>query len=763
MPRYVLTILVLLFITASSQAASSPLDKFGLSADSMDRDYEKGVVYLKGKVNIVFGKKKLTSDKAEIWYNSKLIVAEEKANIVSDGFEMQGERIEYDYGNDVGKIFSGAVRAGKVLFKGDQLIKEGENEFHADYGVYTACDCDPPTWSFSGKDIDAQVGSYAYVKWPILRIADFPVFALPYIVVPLKSSRQTGLLLPTYESTPKGGSTIGEGFFWSIDESSDSTITLKNYELRGLKGLIEYRKRFSSESSFELSTAYLVDRSVYDSERFKLANLPKGDYYRWYLNVNQFLELPENYTQRLYLNMISDLQYITDFPQEMEGAGNAALENHYSLTKRRDDLVFVLDTTMYTDLLQQDPLANNSNAVHRLPEIRLSLLDRPLGNSGFSFRLDSHYVNFARNGRAWDDICVRGQNDSECPGETTSILQRTKKKTPDGSFSPNYDLIRTGQRLDFQPTLSYSYRTGPIDIVPSISYRETLYHFPLSTTNFSETVNRRYLQTQISTRIKTFRVYGDDKVKVKHEVVPEILWTNTPLISQPEHSFFGTSPTAANFRQSQAITDLDFYSSNKLQFDYNDRIYDRSLITFMLANKFIRKKIDGTLADYKQVGSVRFWQTYDLVEASKEASNSKPWSEISSLFDFRFDNFDANSLFQYFPYHNVVNTSVRMRVFSNVGNFAEVIYTEKFKFSDTAPETVRTTQSISPRVGLYTKYFNLAGGPDYNFLSGRMDVWSADLGLKPPGNCILISLKISQPLGGQPSFTAKFNMSFDGT
>ncbi len=758
-----------------------------LSADYLDRDYEKGVINLKGKVNFTFGNKKLSADSAEIWYKSKLIVANGNAEIASDSFAMQGERIEYDYGNDVGNIFKGQVKSGKVTFKGDKLEKKGESDFSADYGVYTACDCDPPTWSFSGYSIDAGVGSYAYVKWPVLRVGHVPIFALPYIIVPLKSSRQTGLLLPTYESTTEGGSTIGEGFFWAISQSQDSTLTLKNYELRGLKTLLEYRQRYSANSLFEMNGGYLSDHAVYGIQRY-IDSYTKIDksYDRWYFKANQYLELPENYTQRINLNMTSDLQYIVDFPQDLGGAGEPALENHYSLTKKRDDILLLLDTTMYSNLLETDPISNSNDAVHRLPEIRLSLLERAISNTGFSFKLDSQYVNFARNSLAWDDVCDFGPgttpagNMGTCPtngdpekGDTpTQEFRRKKRRNPDGTFSPDYDFLRTGQRLDFQPTLSYTFHAGAFDVVPSVSYRETYYQFPISATDFESTFSRRYLQTQVSSRFKAYRIYEGPKDKIKHEIVPEIMWTNTPLIYQPFHKFFGTRADSANFRQSQSITDpQDFYGANKLQFDYNDRIFDRSLVTFMLANKLIRKRVTNTVNDYKQIGTIRLWQTYDLIEASRirtaaEGTQNKPWSEIATLFDFRFDNFETNSLFKYFPYHNVINSSLRMKVFSDSGNFAEVTYTQAFKISDTTTDIIYPLrdESLSPRVGLVSKYLNIAGGPDYNFVSHNIVSWTADIGFKPPGNCVLLLIQMVKPTGDVGvSMTAKFNMSFDGT
>lgn len=113
-----------------------------------------------------------------------------------------------------------------------------------------------------------------------------------------------------------------------------------------------------------------------------------------------------------------------------------------------------------------------------------------------------------------------------------------------------------------------------------------------------------------------------------------------------------------------------------------------------------------------------------------------------------------------------MNSSVRLKVFNDAGNYAEVTYKQDFEPSNatTIINYPNRKESVSPRIGLISKYLNLAGGPDYNFVSSTVDSWSADIGIKPPGNCVMLGVQIVKPAGeGGVSVTAKFNMSFDGT
>ncbi len=756
------TIWLLFFSLADAQTKkpnTPEKEKFALSAKSMDRDYEKGVVYLKGNVKVAFGKKKISCDSAELWENSKLIVASGNAVIAGENFEMQGERIEYDYQNDSGNIFNGSVRSGKVLFKGEKLEKVGPANFKAEQGTYTACDCDPPTWSFAGRDIDAEMGGYAFVKWPLLKVANIPIFGLPYIIVPLKSSRQTGLLMPTFENTQDGGTALGESIFLAINESRDATVTLKYYQERSLKSMIEHRQKFSEFNSSEFDFGFLNDNAFGKSNRLNRANLGKP-YDRWHLKYKHYFDLPNNYEHRAQINWLSDIQYLSDFHKEIEEPGNPSLESRMSITKKSANFITSIDATYYQNMLKTDPFARNDDAVHRLPEIRLNILERPIAESNLLFKFDMNYVNFARNSLAYDDVVTIPFNNE------TKVPEHKGKGDSDNSFDPNVDLIRTGQRLDFQPSLSYILTAFDfLQVVPSLSFRETQYHFPLSSGNFTSEAVRRYFKTEVAARIRFDRVYPGEKTSFKHEIIPEISWSNVPYIEQPEnHPFFGNLNT--NYRLSQKISDLDMLGTNpnRLQFDYNDRVIDRKLMTLMLTNKIIRKRLVTGLPDYKQVGLIRLWQHYDFIEASRldnlTTSPSRPWSEINALLDFRFENFESNTLVQYLPYHALTNYQARVKFISNIGNFLQFTYLKNY---DVSSAQVTLQETLTPEIGFNTKYLNLSGGPEYNMIASEFGKWRAQLGLKPPGNCIILIVDVSQTPPGKPEVEAKINFSFDGT
>jgi len=692
-------------------------------------------------------------------------------------FQIHGAKVEYDYKTNLGTIYQGSVQSGKVIFEGDKIQKTGENDFKTDVGKYTACDCLPRMWSFSGYDIDAEMGGYAKMKWPVLRILNIPVFALPYIIVPLKSDRQSGLLLPSHEFTQDGGTAFGGSMFWAVAQNKDATFTLKNYDRRGLKFLANSRYRLTDLSFAEFDGAFIDDR-VFPSS-LRLNDEDKGrEINRWFTKYKHFLDLPQGYTHRANFTLLSDLQYLSDFSKELEEVGNPAIENRFALTKKSDSYFAGIEADLYTNLLKTNPLDNNDDAVHRLPEIKYSLVQSPIANSNFLFKLDAQYQNFARNGLAYDDITpcdpnpVTGDVGIGCDGLTVT---RKKKPTPDGVFEPNgsvlnpndRDIIRTGQRFDIQPSLSYIFFPADIfEVVPTISFRETHYEFGADNAGFSQQALRRYLQGLVSTRTTFDRIYEGKESRYKHQIIPEISWSNIPFIETPNHSFFGDTNNLPNFKRYQPLTDQDFFGKSGLQFDYFDRVLDKNLITLGVGSKLIRKRLNTNDPEYFQAGTLKVIQTYDLVEAAKKdtESNIRTWSEITTLLDLRFDNFETNSVFQYFPYHHTVNTSSRVKFFSNFGNYFQLSYTQKF----TIPE-VRSVvfsereETVGTQLGLITKYFNLEGGLNYSFVGYNVESWGTGVTIKPPGNCVVFIFTLTQEQLQKPEITSKINFSFDGT
>lgn len=750
-----------------------------MNADEMFRDSVNETIEMSGNIQIVYQGQHIKADKARVLLRTKRAELFGNVEIVDTKTSIKGDQIFLDYETNTGIIYNGFVQSGLVRFSGDRLEKIGDSEFLVSSADYTACTNCPSTWSFSGTSVRAEMGGYAYIKNAILRISDVPVFWFPYLVVPLKSDRQSGLLTPGFEQSDTGGFTLMQPYFWAISRSSDATITAKNYERRGLKGMLEYRYMLNDESSGTLNTAVLNDKAFGEDPRlnaFRSGSAVGAPLERWFVRYQHYYAMPDDVVARAQVNLASDLQYPKDFPFETDNYGDSAMENRISVTKNTKDTHASIDASYYVNMLQSDPRANNDDAVHRAPELRYSSTQKNIGETNFIYFWDLNYVNFSRAGNSYDDMAYTAdgktkyvKNDCNLPNWSDNP---SCHRTYDGSYDSSIDLIRTGQRLDFRPALYYPFQISDgFDIVPILNYRETHYNFNVGE---EQSYVRRYLRTSITSRMIFSGIYGDlitpKSTRYKHEVIPEVVYTNTPWIQQKDHPFFGTGPlNEAPYSSRDGISDGDLTSPYGLQFDYQDRIYDRNLVTFGLTNKITRKEWVGDRPEYQQIASLKLLQSYDVSQQDRSNSTREPWSDLMTILDVRLKNFQTYSIFDYFPYQGVTNISSRVRVMNDMGQFGQVGLTQQYKITpgQSVVQSSRT-EDYTFAAGFVSPYINLMGQIVYdsNWQAAKfgkpVKSWAYIAQFKPPGDCWLVTLIQDQVTGGETNTRLNFEFTFDG-
>lgn len=787
--RYVTIVLIFLFSSSSrAQEIAAKIQGILINAGSLDRDTENETVELYGGVHLIYQEQTISCQSARINLRAKKIEAHGAVKITSPQSTIGGEHIILDYENSTGIIYNGYVQAGNVTFEGEILQKISETEYYVVNAEYTACTNCPASWKFSGSSIRAELGGYAYIKNSVIRSGYIPVMWLPYLVVPLKSDRQSGLLPPELEETTSGGVTIAQTAFWAISRSTDATMVLKNYEKRGLKGLLEYRYVLDENSYGQLNYATLSDRVFQNEERFRTFHGDSSQseaYNRWLLRYHHYQELPNDFTHRIQVNNASDLQYSRDFYDETLNHGDAAMENRMSITKNTKDHHYSLDSSYYINMIHADPLAGNEDAVHRLPELRASQMSKYIGTSDFLYTWDVNYVNFTRSSQAYDDLV--GPNADKIRHLHSSSTTPNWENDPranlihDGYYDPQRDLIRTGQRIDISPSVYRSFSFGnAIEVTPKVGYRETHYIFPnLPVVDKSQTVDssnvRRYLRTELSTRTTFSRLYGNpEELRAtlwKHEIQPEIRYTRLPWIDHRAHPFYGYGDQAEPpyFTQS-VVSDEDTGLSSGLQFDYNDRIYDRNLVTYSVTNRLIQKRWLGNESEYRQVGLLRISQSYDAYQdENRDDPNKQPWSDISALLEARLDNFETLSTVSYFPYQKVSNTNSRIRVMADDGRFVQAGLILKYTIVPGQPVDIGSRlQDYSLATGLISRHLDFVGTITINGVSqysnfrDQVRSYSYITQLKPPGDCLALRFMFQQVTGGESRVNLNLVFSFDG-
>jgi LPS-assembly protein len=770
--------------------AQSSFDGIVIQADSGERDLNNRSMELKGNVQILFKSQHLSADRAIIYQDRKEFEAQGHVLLVTPKATLGGDKIIMNYETNIGTVYSGFIQSGQLIFEGAIIEKTGDDQYLTLQSQYTSCTTCPAAWSFSGQSIEAQIGGYALIKNSLLHFGNVPVLWLPYLIVPLKSERQTGLLAPSFEYSEKSGLSVELPFFWAISKNQDATFTLHNYATRGLKGLANYRYILTRESSGELDGAFLRDGYFGQTNRHKTYLGSADRVNRWFLRYKHYWVLPEDWIQRIDVNNASDLQYPTDFPFETLNYGDPAMENRISLTKNTEDRHFSIDNSYYINMLKSHPMGDNRDSVHRLPEISLVSTRKPIGETGLLYNYDLRYTNFARNDFAYDDL-VEGidadgktsrQAAHECTSGGGSANDPNWEKDPncrpkrDGEFTPGTDLIRSGQRLILEPSVSRPTRLGTsFNLVPKISFRESHYSFGIQD---APELTRRFLRSEIKLQTSFSRIFGDQEKpfgdRYKHEIQPEVISTAVPWLDQPDHPFLGfANSSEVPFYSREAASDSDLFGDHGIQFDYDDRLYDRNLITYRITNKVTRKSwnANNTAASYDRLMTWRVSQTYDAYEA-QQPNNRQPWSDIESILSIRLAHFNTYTKINFLPYQKLSDTSSQLTFNDDNGNYLSLGLTRKYlPESDGSIDVSKRIEDYLVQIGTTAKYVNFAGRLIYNgnddqaaLDKTRLKALTYAIIVRPPGNCWGIHFLRHQSVAQEDDVTYKlhFDFLFDG-
>lgn len=698
---------------------------------------------LEGHVKIIRGDQQLTCDKAHINLVTTQLEASGNVILMTSNEFIKAERLSFNLNTKKGIVYNGFIQTGQDTIEGREIYKTGENQYDASDATYTSCTNCPPSWKISGSKVNATSGNYAYIKNPVVKVHGVPILWLPYMVIPIKTERQSGFLPPTLSRSNTGGTAVGLKYFWAMSESKDMTITGTNIEFRGQKAGLEYRYVVDKNSSGIFNGHFLNDnfygrdsRYISPDPRYTIFNgLTRPIEYsvpRFGLSYDHHYELPENFSNNVSLTAVRDTNYIYDFPRDVKGINESALDNRISVSKNSDNSHASTDVSIYQNLLLADPAGEN-DAIHRVPEIRYTYLAPKIPGTRLLTRIDFDYLNLARAEKSWrGDITYDNGN----------------PRFPNGYF-------RTGQRYIVRPELTYPIKFGEyLDLTPQVAYEEASYQFGYS---FRPTTSRRYFRTTTQVKTRLSNVFGGTEHphsrRYKHSIEPDVTYTHVPYYYQEEHPFFGASgSTIPHFTSSLPVTEFD-----NLQFDYRDRLIDRQLVTFGLTNKLIRKRFKRGQAEYREIVRHRLTQSFDIYNANEPPDKviKQPWSEIRSFTEIKLDYFSIVSDVNYYPYQNIATNSSSVGLSDSKGNKLSLAYSQSFAIkSDPITRLPVGTVDVSApseaaTVGatIKSKYLELAGALSYNLTERKFTSEVVYALIKPPGNCWGFALSYEKRLG----------------
>lgn len=361
--------------------------------DANRREYEAS-----GRVEIRQGDRRLSADRVQINEITKVARLQGHVVLVLGEDVFSGREGLFNLATRCGEMRDARLFLKRNHFHVESplLRKTGEVTYYAETAVVTTCDADRPLWSFSARKLAVVLEGYATGQDSRVRLAGVPVLYLPYAVLPVKTTRQSGFLLPSFGQHRAGGTVVELPFYWAISDFADATLFQTVLTNRGYMQGGEYRYRGHQDSGGDFRFFYLNDGSgeAPTHQRYWVAGM-----------MNQ--QLPGDWNLRLTVDRVSDFNYLKDFNFGYMGLNrySRGLFTEFGRGLEQEEVNVRVSNLLlshnfpwanltaysqyYEKLRWEDPRPFN-----RLPGVALYTLPLPLGKLPLSAGLDSSYTYF---------------------------------------------------------------------------------------------------------------------------------------------------------------------------------------------------------------------------------------------------------------------------------------------------------------------------------------------------------------------------------
>lgn len=257
-----------------------------------------------------------------IAYDVDNATIEARGNVVilSAGDELRAEEGMVKLDSETGTFTRATIirQSLDLHLEGKVIEKTGLDTYRIQDGWVITCKLEEnqtPPWSFASADTTITDGGYAILKHATFRIRDVPVLYSPWMIVPAKNTRQTGLLMPELSFSNRNGFGFDPPLFVNLSDSADMTLFPQYYANRGFMPSLEFRYILGEAKKGTLMGSFLHDRLSNPSETLYYQDTgythDNEDRY-WYRGKIDH-DLAGNIHTRIDLDVVSDRDYLTEF------------------------------------------------------------------------------------------------------------------------------------------------------------------------------------------------------------------------------------------------------------------------------------------------------------------------------------------------------------------------------------------------------------------------------------------------------------------
>ena len=368
-----------LFLLIASNGSGETIPKITLTSDTLEYQEVDEVYIAEGNAHLIKDMMQLRADR--LLFNNKTRRLNGIGNVtLSEGDNtIFAREIEYDFATQQGFLLDGRLffEAENDTLTGKKITRHPSGRYTLHEATMTACDCpENPDWQIKAKSLDVTLGTYLIAKDLFFYAGQIPIFYFPYLTYPVKTTRQSGLLVPSIGISRQLGLRYNQDLFWVLSPSQDMTFSFDFRERLGVGSGIEYRYLLSKKTG-----------GVLQAERFHDTKNDINLVAIGYQHRQQFSDRVQMNLNTRYIDPSTFLSALSDTTAER---ALQTIESHAAITYRGDESFGYLLARHTQDLA----LTNNDQTIMRLPEVGWRLMGHPIG--WLFFDLQATHTRFYR-------------------------------------------------------------------------------------------------------------------------------------------------------------------------------------------------------------------------------------------------------------------------------------------------------------------------------------------------------------------------------
>lgn len=414
----------------------------------------------------------------------------------------------------------------------------GPGRYVAKNATYSTCSPENRSWFLRADNFDIDDNNkVATAKNSVLYFFDVPIFASPYLSLPLSDARRSGLLAPTFELNTSSGVGVGIPYYFNIAPNRDFTLLPRLMSKRGVQLGGEFRY-LEPNYSGNVQVEYLPNDFILQRDR-------------WFYRLQHQQNLPSVLPRlRFYTDVakVSDATYPSDLGQNV---GTVVQQQFNQEIGVRYDLG---NWRTFARVQKFQTLEPNVPPFNRAPQINLQYNDTSLAD--FVFKVEADATAF------------------EMPSTSASAM-------------PN------GRRAFIKPELSYAYRTPGYFVIPKISFDASLYDLqkPLNVagpTRIERSVPTISVDSGLVFERAAFEWSHLLGLPMMQTLEPRAFYVYTPFREQSQIPIFDSAST--DFNLTKIFSEQSFSG--------HDRIADNSKVTLGVTSRLFEEKTGAERAHF---------------------------------------------------------------------------------------------------------------------------------------------------------------------